>query len=52
MKKIVLTLSTLMSLFACQTGKMNTVKTELKIDPEPQTNAQEVLISLNDCYND
>ncbi len=51
MKKIVLTLSTLISLVACQTGKMNTAKTELENNQELPPNAQEALVSLNNCYN-
>ncbi len=50
MKKILLTLSTLLSLFACQAGKLNTVKIEPESMDNQLPNAQKVLISLDDCY--
>lgn len=50
MKKTLLTLSTLLSLFACQAGKLNTVKIESESMDNQLPNAQKVLISLDDCY--
>ncbi len=51
MKKILLTLTILVSLFSCQAGKINIANNQPESNDELPPNAKQVLVSLDTCYS-
>jgi len=51
MKKILLTPIVLLSLFACQSGKLNTAKIQPASNDELSLSARQVMVSLDNCYS-